>query len=99
MIVNRRKSVISQHEPTAVDDSQYPSDVHRVVVEDREFILVGTAHVSTESAQRVQEVITQELPDCVCVELDTQRYTALSQQRRFEDLNLKQVIRQRLGKH
>lgn len=69
--------------------------MHRVVIDGREFILVGTAHVSKESAQRVQDVISQELPDCVCVELDEQRYAALSQQRRMEDLNLKQVIRQR----
>ena len=51
--------------------------------------------MSKESAQRVRDVITQESPDCVCVELDAQRYAALSQQRRLEDLDLKQVIRQR----
>lgn len=95
MIANTRKPVISQHEPTAVDDSQYPSDVCRMTVAGREFILVGTAHVSKESAQRVYEVITQEKPDCVCVELDARRYAALSQQQRLEDLDLKQVIRQR----
>lgn len=56
---------------------------------------MGTAHVSQESADLVREVIEQEAPDCVCVELDTQRFTALSQQRRWEDLDLKQVLRNR----
>ncbi len=56
---------------------------------------MGTAHVSQESAQLVQAVITHEMPDCVCVELDAQRYAALSQQRRWKDLDLKEVIRKR----
>jgi pheromone shutdown-related protein TraB len=41
----------------------------------------------------VREVIERERPDCVCIELDAQRYEALSQKRRFGELDLKQVIR------
>ena len=73
----------------------YPSDVHVVELDGREFILVGTAHVSRESADLVREVIEKERPDCVCIELDAQRFQALSQRRRWESLDLKQVIRQR----
>jgi pheromone shutdown-related protein TraB len=62
-------------------------------VGDREFILIGTAHISRESADLVREVIEKERPDCVCVELDAQRYEALSQKRRFEELDLRQLIR------
>lgn len=91
----QKELAISQHNPPAVPDSQHPSDVYRVAADGREFILVGTAHVSQESTQQVRNVIIQEQPDCVCVELDAQRYAALSQQRRIEDLDLKQVIRQR----
>ena len=69
------------------------SDVHRVKVEGREFILVGTAHVSRESAALVRAVIERERPDTVCVELDRQRYEALSQKRRWEALDLREVIR------
>ncbi len=36
--------------------------------------LVGTAHVSTESAERVQETIDEADPDVVAVELDEARY-------------------------
>lgn len=64
-------------------------------VHGREFILVGTAHVSQESADLVRKVITQAKPDCVCVELDQQRYTALAEQRRLEDLDLKEIIRKK----
>jgi pheromone shutdown-related protein TraB len=67
--------------------------VHRARVDGREFIIVGTAHISRESADLVREVIERERPDCVCVELDAQRYAALSQKAHWEALDLKQVIR------
>jgi pheromone shutdown-related protein TraB len=54
---------------------------------------VGTAHISRESVDLVREVIEKEEPDCVCIELDSRRYQALSRQERFESLDLKQVIR------
>ena len=71
----------------------YPADVHVLEVDGREFILVGTAHVSRESADLVAEVIEKERPDCVCIELDAQRFEALSNRRGWQDLDLKQVIR------
>jgi len=64
-------------------------------VDGRVFVLVGTAHISRESTELVREVIAREAPDCVCVELDRQRYEALSQQRRWESLDLKEVIRRK----
>jgi pheromone shutdown-related protein TraB len=63
--------------------------------EGREFILVGTAHVSRESAELVRRVIEQESPDCVCVELDEQRHAALLHQTRWESLDLRQIVRAR----
>ena len=71
----------------------YPADVHVLEVDGREFVLVGTAHISRESAELVREVIEKERPDAVCVELDSQRYRALSEKRRWDSLDLKQVIR------
>jgi len=70
-------------------------DVHVVRVRDREFIVVGTAHVSRESAELVRRVIDEERPDGVCIELDAGRYDVLSQPQRFEALDLRQVIRTR----
>jgi pheromone shutdown-related protein TraB len=79
--------------PARVRD--YPPDVHVLEVDGREFVLVGTAHVSRESADLVREVIEKERPDCVCIELDAQRFEALSHRQRWENLDLRQVIRQR----
>jgi pheromone shutdown-related protein TraB len=77
-------------------DAFGPGDVHRIEVGGRRITIVGTAHISRESVDLVREVIEGEEPDCVCLELDAQRYEALSQGQRFEDLDLRQVIR---GRH
>ena len=76
-------------------ERDYPPDVHVIEIDGREFILVGTAHVSRESADLVREVIEKERPDCVCIELDAQRFESLSHRQRWENLDLRQVIRQR----
>lgn len=78
---------------TAPHGADYGSDVHVLHVDDREFILVGTAHISQHSVHLVREVIERERPDAVCVELDAQRYEALSQERHFEAQDLRAVIR------
>ncbi len=54
---------------------------------------MGTAHISQQSVDLVREVIERERPDCVCVELDQQRYEALSQEKTFAAQDLRAVIR------
>ena len=76
-----------------VESEIHSSDVHRLEVDGRQFILVGTAHISRESVDLVREVIERERPDTVCVELDAQRYEALSQEQRWESLDLREIIR------
>lgn len=61
----------------------------------REFILVGTAHVSRESTELVRRVIEASQPDGVCIELDAGRYDALARPQRFEQLDLRQVLASR----
>ncbi len=61
----------------------------------RRFFLVGTAHISQQSVDLVREVIEGERPDCVCVELDQQRYEALSQEKTFQAQDLREIIRNR----
>ncbi|MCP4357361.1 MAG: TraB/GumN family protein [Chloroflexi bacterium] len=77
----------------AAEDSS--SDVQVVGVNGREFIIVGTAHISQQSTDLVREIIERERPDVVCVELDEQRYKTLVDQRRWEALDLRQIIRQK----
>jgi len=73
----------------------YNEDVQIVNKNGREFIIVGTAHISRESADLVREVIEKENPDVVCVELDEKRLIALSEKNRWENLDLKSIIRQK----
>ena len=70
-------------------------EVHVLTVQDKTIILVGTIHVSQESADLVRAVIEEERPDAVCVELDSRRYEALSQQQKWESFDLKEVIRKK----
>ncbi len=69
------------------------SDVQVVEVDGRRFVVVGTAHVSRESAALVREVIEAESPDAVCIELDAQRHRALTQGPDWASLDLRQLIR------
>jgi len=73
----------------------YPDDVEYFTLGEREIFLVGTAHVSQGSIDLVKEVIANERPDCVCVELDEKRYKALSGRKRWESLDLKEIIRKK----
>ena len=74
---------------------EYGSDVNFLNVDDREIIVVGTAHISRQSVDLVREVIENEKPDTVCIELDPQRYKALSEQKRWESLDLKKLIKEK----
>jgi pheromone shutdown-related protein TraB len=84
---------VIEQEATRPAEGAYPEEVRFVRVDGREFVLVGTAHVSRESADLVRRVIEEQRPDRVCVELDEQRHRALTQKTDWESLDLKQLIR------
>ncbi len=64
-------------------------------IDDKEIILIGTAHISQESVDTVVRSIDEFLPDTVCVELDPQRYQSLINQKGWESLDLKEVIKKK----
>ena len=70
-------------------------NIHRLTFEDREITLIGTAHVSKESADLVGKVIETEKPDTVCVELCESRYKAIKQKNRWQNTDLIKVIREK----
>lgn len=73
----------------------YSEDVQTVNKNGRKFIIVGTAHISRQSADLVRQVIEYEKPDTVCIELDEKRYKSLSEKNRWENLDLKQIIKEK----
>ncbi len=62
---------------------------------EKEFILVGTAHVSKESARLVKSVIEEEKPDTVCVELCQSRFQAIQQKDRWQETDIVKVIKEK----
>jgi pheromone shutdown-related protein TraB len=78
---------------TPFPSKEYPEDVAVINLEDKTVLLVGTAHISRQSTELVREVIEQERPDTVCIELDEKRYLALSRKQQWENLDLRQIIR------
>ncbi len=59
----------------------------------KEILLVGTAHVSKESAALVEALIRQERPDSVCIELDQERYQNMQNPKAWEETDIVQVIK------
>jgi len=80
---------------TSFPAHSYPDDVAVVSVGEKTILLVGTAHISQQSADLVEEVIANERPDTVCIELDEKRFAALSNRKRWENLDLKEIIRKK----
>ena len=79
--------------PAKEASGSYESEIQRMHVGGREFVLVGTAHISQQSVDLVRQVIEGERPDSVCVELDPQRFEALSKEQSFQAQDLRTIIR------
>ena len=72
------------------------SDVYRIHTKDnREIVLVGTAHISQISKDLVHETIETENPDTVCVELDEGRLKSIQDPNRWKNTDLRDVIRKK----
>ena len=72
------------------------SDVYRIHTKDnREIILVGTAHISQVSKDLVHETIENESPDTVCVELDEGRLKSIQDPNRWKNTDLRDVIKKK----
>lgn len=69
--------------------------IHRYHLEDKEIIVVGTAHVSQESVRLVASVVEEERPDTVCVELCESRYQAIRQKQKWQDMDIIKVIKEK----
>lgn len=57
--------------------------------------LLGTAHVSSESAEEAYELIKEIKPDSVCVELDADRLQSIKNEDRWKDTDIISIIKQK----
>ena len=63
--------------------------------DEKDFILVGTAHVSKESARLAKSVIEQQKPDTVCVELCASRFQAIQQKDRWQNTDIVKIVKEK----
>jgi pheromone shutdown-related protein TraB len=72
-----------------------PDPIHRLSFDDKEVVLIGTAHVSQQSVDLVKEVIEAEKPDTVCVELCPSRYQTIRQHDQWQNMDIIKVIKEK----
>ena len=70
-------------------------NIHRLTHDGRDIILIGTAHVSQESADLVRTTIETEKPDTVCVELCESRWQSIQQKSRWREMDIVKVIKEK----
>ena len=63
--------------------------------EEKEIRLVKTAHVSKNSVEDVAQCFEDFDPDCICVELDEQRYASVTDKDRWRNTDLVEVIKKK----
>jgi len=71
------------------------NNIDRLNIDDKQIVLIGTAHISQESADLVAKTIEAEQPDTVCVELCQSRYDAIRQQDRWQNTDIIKVIKEK----
>ena len=70
-------------------------NVTRLQYEDKEIILVSTAHVSEASVTLVKETIETEQPNSVCIELDEGRFKTIKDPEAWKRTDVSKVIREK----
>ncbi|EQB4897700.1 TraB/GumN family protein [Enterococcus faecalis] len=68
--------------------------VEKLVIQDKTYYLVGTNHISKESAELVKKVINEVRPACVCVELDQKRYQKYTSPEEWAKTDIIKIIKQ-----
>ncbi len=77
------------------EEEKKNSMVTRIQVEGKEIQLVGTAHVSRDSARLTEEIIVAEHPDTVCVELCRTRLSAMEDKDKWRNMDIVKVVREK----
>ncbi len=81
--------------PEAAPGESHDQPVREIERDGVHYTLLGTAHVSRRSAEAVATLATEGAYDAIAVELCAARLEALKGQRRWQDLDLYRIIRER----
>jgi len=69
------------------------NEVTKVNIEGKEILLLGTAHVSKDSVELVEQTIAKESPDFVAVELCGKRQKSLANEKKWSEMEINKVVR------
>lgn len=69
------------------------SNIHRLQYDNKEIILIATAHVSKNSAEEVKYIIQEEKPDSICIELDEGRYKSIQDKDKWKNTDIVKIIK------
>jgi pheromone shutdown-related protein TraB len=67
--------------------------IERIKLAKKEIVLVGTAHISKESITLVEKTIEKEKPDVIGVELDKDRLHQLLSGKKWQEMNIVEVVK------
>lgn len=70
-------------------------NITKIYMNDKEYILIGTAHVSKQSAEQVKSLIESEKPNSVCIELDEQRFKTITEGNKWKDTDIFKIIKEK----
>ncbi len=78
-----------------MSEQTLPDSVTKVTVDDREFYLVGTAHVSKDSVNDVRATVNQVEPDSICIELCASRYRTFTQKDSWRKMDIFKILKEK----
>ena len=70
-------------------------NVHQLELDGRHLTLVGTAHISRSSVEEVKQIIDEQKPDTVCVELCGSRYESLKNRDNWQEMDILKVVKEK----
>lgn len=73
------------------------TNVHKILIDNKEIFLIGTAHVSRQSVDEVSELIETVNPDTVCIELCDSRYQTIVNEGKWKNTDIITIIKEGRG--
>ena len=89
------QSEIEQNQEQEVET--VPATQKFIELNGRKFILVGTAHVSAKSVEEVKNVIREQNPDAVAIELDEKRRQSMEDPEAWRKMDIIKVLKNKQG--
>jgi pheromone shutdown-related protein TraB len=74
-----------------------PDNTRRLELHGKQILLVGTAHISSDSVEEVRLAIREEKPDHVCVEIDAGRFATMTENQSWQKLDIIKVLKEGKG--